>query len=173
MNHDLSRDDSDRSYDPLERQIFQMAKQASKEADRMRNVSENSRTAREVTRRGGGGGNGTLGRNRPRSVGALRRGNVHTSGSEGTRFSSGPDGDSEYTRSDTEKMGRQRPTNPVEYVSGTGLKRFFTSGSTNRPEVTTVFDNEIDNIDSLTLNVQFKPVLNSFDILIPVQTSSI
>ena len=52
--------DSDRSYDPLERQIFQMAKQASKEADRMRNVSENSRTAREVTRRGGGGGSGAI-----------------------------------------------------------------------------------------------------------------
>ena len=169
MNHDLSRDDSDRSYDPLERQIFQMAKQASKEADRMRNVSENSRTAREVTRRGGGGGNGTLGRNRPRSVGALRRGNVHTSGSEGTRFSSGPDGDSEYTRSDTEKMGRQRPTNPVEYVSGTGFKDF----SLPVQQIDRKKEPEIDNIDSPTLSVQFKPVLNSFDILIPVQTSSI
>ena len=37
------------------------------------------------------------------SIGAFNRRNAHASGSEGTRFSSGPDADSEYNRSDTEK----------------------------------------------------------------------
>ena len=126
--------DSDRSYDPLERQIFQMAKQASKEADRLRDSASNMSGGahRTLDRQGRGrtltGGNGgTLGRStRPRSVGAFnRRGGGHLSGSEGTRFSSGPDADSEYNRSDTEKIHRSRP-NQIEYVSGPDflIKRF-------------------------------------------------
>lgn len=126
--------DSDRSYDPLERQIFHMARQASKEADRMRSNDERrdtgtlgrnnraeqngtiGRTSRDMHRRSGGGG--TLGRSRPRSVGGvLNRRNAHASGSEGTRFSSGPDADSEYTRSDTERKGKH-----IEYVSVTSMK---------------------------------------------------
>ena len=130
--------DSDRSYDPLERQIFHMARQASKEADRMRSNDESrsnsgtigrnnrsshenqngtlGRTSRDMHRRSGGGG--TLGRSRPRSVGGvLNRRNAHASGSEGTRFSSGPDADSEYTRSDTERKGKN-----IEYVSVTSMK---------------------------------------------------
>ena len=96
-----------------------MARQASKEADRMRsNAEKNStlgRTSRDMHRRGA---NGTLGRSRPRSVGGLlNRRNAHASGSEGTRFSSGPDADSEYTRSDTERKGKS-----IEYVSVTSMK---------------------------------------------------
>ena len=108
--------DSDRSYDPLERKIFQMAKQASKEADRLRDSASSMSKDRGRSRTLTGGG--TLGRStRPRSVGAFNRRSGHLSGSEGTRFSSGPDADSEYNRSDTEKINRSRP-NQVEYVSG-------------------------------------------------------
>ena len=123
--------DSDRSYDPLERQIFQMAKQASKEADRLRDSASNvSASNRTIERRGRTTitNGGTLGRStRPRSVGAFnRRGNGHLSGSEGTRFSSGPDADSEYNnRSDTEKMQHRTRANQVEYVSGMAVLYLF------------------------------------------------
>ena len=128
---DLERNDSDMSYDPLERSIFQRARQTSQEVDRQ------TRQGRQVEKRSG---NSTPRFNRPRSVGATLNRSGHLSGSDGNRYhsnisSSGPDTD---RRTDNESYDRRRTINRaggarrnVEYVSVTNVSRDGTIGNTS------------------------------------------
>lgn len=119
------------SYDPLERSIFQRARQTSQEVDRQ------TRQGRQVEKRSG---NSTPRFNRPRSVGATLNRSGHLSGSDGNRYhsnisSSGPDTD---RRTDNESYDRRRTINRaggarrnVEYVSVTNVSRDGTIGNTS------------------------------------------
>ena len=120
---DVDRNDSDRSYDPLERRIFQMAKATTQEVDRQNRQVAAGPGGRNRQQSGGR-------HHRPRSIGAALSRGGHASGSDGNRYhsnisSSGPDTD---RRTDNETMdrrkNRQTGTNRqrnVEYVSVTNV----------------------------------------------------
>lgn len=129
----VDRNDSDRSYDQLERRIFQVAKQTSQEVDRISRET-NNRAGRDRVPSGNHRAPSGGRHHRPRSLGAALSRNGHASGSDGNRYhstntSSGPDTD---RRTDNETMERRKTQtrqreNPqrrnVEYVSVTNISK--------------------------------------------------